>query len=176
MPVVKEFYCRGHGPFESSDQNPKCPRGNCNGIERAFRTAPSVRTNGRTKGIDDTLTKLAADFHLTDLSTRNGSVMNSIRPHSKPDHVARSYENLYAPFNQPGAPNPLQPRYASAAEVTGMLDNSKRPFRGLNGIGDQLHARMGSRNIDPALTVIEAETTKDDNVKFQHVIDSGGTV
>lgn len=170
MAVKKEFRCAAHGIFESSDKSPKCPSG-CNSIERAFITAPAVRTNGRSKNIDKTLRDLAADFHLTDLSTRNGSVMNSIKPHSKPDHIARSYENLYAPFNQQGAPNPLQPRYARASEITGMLDQGKRPFRGLDGLGDVLHSRMGGRNVDPSLTVIQAETTKDDNAKLQHEIE-----
>lgn len=174
MPVLRDWNCKAHGVFESSDPSPRCPKG-CNAVEPIFLRAPAVRTNGRTKRIDSTLTELAADFGLTDLSTRNGSVMNSIRNHSKPDHVARSYDNLYSPLAGMGGgaalANMLQPRFASPNEVAPMLEPGGRaPYRGLNGIGDELHNRMGPRNIDRQLTVVEAQTSKDDDAKLQQAL------
>lgn len=171
MPVLKEFLCKAHGVFETSDASPTCPRG-CNSIERIFLQPPSVRTSGRTKNIDHTLESLAADFGLTDLSTRNGSVMSSIGAHSKPAHVAASYSNLYG---DPRADS-LRPRFASPGEIGNMMEPpGKTPFRGLNGVGDQLHERMGARNIDPSLTVIEHKTSADDNAKLQAALQGGGT-
>lgn len=166
MAVLKEYICKAHGAFESSDPNPRCKAG-CNSIERVFLTAPSVRTSQRTKNIDSTLDSLAAQFGLTDLSTRNGSVMNSIAPHSKPDHIAASYNALY------GDPRleALRPRFASPNEVAPMMEApGKRPFRGLDVVGDQLHARMGGNNVDKSLTVIQAETSKEDNARLASVL------
>lgn len=166
MGVKRDWLCRGHGVFESSDVAPICPKG-CNTVEPIFLQPPAVRTSQRTKNIDSTLDSLAAQFGLTDLSTRNGSVMSSIAPHSKPDHIAASYNALY------GDPRleALRPRFASPNEVAPMMEApGKRPFRGLDVVGDQLHARMGGNNVDKSLTVIQAETSKEDNARLASVL------
>jgi hypothetical protein len=170
--VLRDFSCKAHGTFESKDAKPKCPHG-CNSIEPIFLKAPAVRTNGKTKRMDKTFDSLAKQFGLTDMSTRNGSVMNSIKPHSRPQHVQSSYDNLYAPLANAGMPN-IQPRFALPNEVLPMLEpGNGRPFRGLDRLGDVFHERMGNRNVDPAFTLIEGATSKDDDAKLRNALQSG---
>lgn len=76
MGIRKEYVCFAHGPFEAD--SPVCPEGCTTAVERQFRTAPGIRSN-RTRNIDSTLTALAKDFGLSDLSNRNGSVAQSQR-------------------------------------------------------------------------------------------------
>lgn len=172
MGVLRDWSCKIHGTFESSELAPKCRFG-CNTVEPIFLRAPAVRTGQRTKNIDNTLTQLAADFGLSDLSTKNGSVMNSIPLHSKPDHIQASYHALY------GDPRTemLRPRFDNPNNVAGMLDGSgktaalaMRDKETQLGLGDVLHGRMGNRNVDAAMTVIQAETSKEDNAKLQAIL------
>lgn len=168
MAVIKEYLCRAHGQFESSAPSPKCPVG-CNSVERVFMTAPGVVTSGRTKNIDNTLTELASHFGLGDLSTKNGSVMSSIKESSKPDHIRASYNALY------GDPRTemLRPRFDSPSNVANMLDGNPATaalaMRDKNnvGLGDSLHTRMGPNNIDPEIVSIAGKTSADDNSKLQ---------
>lgn len=64
-----------HGYFEAHE--PRCPYGCDTAIERAFLTAPSISTGGRTKSIDNTLKMLALEYGFTDLSNRKGSIAAS---------------------------------------------------------------------------------------------------
>lgn len=77
MAILKEFRCAAHGEFESTEH--ACPQG-CPArfVVQEFRTAPHFH-NGRTANIDRTLDGLAESVGLTDMSNRNGSVMNSQR-------------------------------------------------------------------------------------------------
>jgi hypothetical protein len=169
MPL-RDWNCKAHGVFESSEPAPRCPKG-CNAVEAIFLRAPAVRTSQRTSNIDRTLDELATQFGLSDLSTRNGSVMNSIPLHSKPDHIQASYNSLY------GDPRTemLRPRFDSPQNVAGMLDGKPATaalaMRDKNhvGLGDVLHSRMGSGNVDPAMTMIAGKTTADDNAKLQAI-------
>lgn len=171
MAVMKEYLCRAHGPFESDDENPRCRVG-CNAVERVFLTAPAVRTSGRTKNIDTTLDDLAQHFGLGDLSTKNGSVMSSIKESSKPDHIRASYQALY------GDPRTemLRPSFDSPSNLGGMLDgNASTAALAMHdqnhvGLGDVLHNRMGANNVDPSLVSIVGKTSADDNNKLQEVL------
>lgn len=171
--VVKEYNCKAHGLFETANSPPMCPRG-CNAVERVFIQPPAVRTSGRTKNIDKTLEDLAGQFGLTDLSTKNGSVMNSIGAHSKPDHIAASYRNLYG--DESAKQLNLTPHFANPDSVANMLDGKPNSaalaMKDKNhiGLGDVLHNRMGHSNVDPSITVIAGETSKDDNAKLSSVI------
>lgn len=172
MAVMKEYLCRAHGPFESSDQNPRCRVG-CNAVERVFLTAPSVRTSPKMKNIDNTLDSLAQQFGLGDLSTRNGSVMSSIKESSKPDHIRASYNALY------GDPRTemLRPRFENPSNLGGMLSGTANTaalaMRDQNnvGLGDALHNRMGQNNIDPQMVSITGKTSADDNAKLQAALE-----
>ena len=166
--ISRDWLCKAHGVFESSESAPACPRG-CNAVDPIFLRAPAVRTSGRTKHIDHTLESLAADFGLTDLSTRNGSVMNSIGAHSRPPQVAAAYQNLSGDPRMEA----LRPRFASPNEVLPMLNGTPHTAalsmkdQSGTGLGDMMHNSMGARNIDRAMTVIQAETSKEDNAKLQ---------
>lgn len=78
MAVIKEWKCAAHGEFEGPEQ--KCPFG-CpkRFVVQEFRTAAAVH-DGTTAYTDATLRGLADSVGLTDMSNRNGSVMNSQRP------------------------------------------------------------------------------------------------
>ncbi len=80
---IFELMCAAHGPVENTEL--ACPFG-CPArfVVREFRTAPHYH-DGRTANIDRTLDGLADSVGLTDMSNRNGSVMNSQRPRQGPD-------------------------------------------------------------------------------------------
>jgi hypothetical protein len=73
MAIVKEWNCPEHGNFESKFA--LCPHG-CLEIERVILTAPST-VSRRTKNIDSTLTTMAKEHKLTDISNKNGTLASS---------------------------------------------------------------------------------------------------
>lgn len=78
MPVLKEFVCSAHGPFESFEGI--CPSG-CSArfVTREFRTAPGIKS-GKTRNTDRNLRALANDFKLPDVKCEEGmSVMDNLR-------------------------------------------------------------------------------------------------
>lgn len=77
MAAILELKCAAHGEFESTTF--ACPYG-CpkRFVIQEFRTAPFVH-DGTTAYTDRTLQGLADSVGLTDMSNRNGSVMNSQR-------------------------------------------------------------------------------------------------
>jgi hypothetical protein len=74
--VKKEYICFAHGRFEAD--SPVCPKGCTLNVERRFFSAPAAKSN-RTSNIDRMLRSVAADFGLSDMSNRNGSVALSQR-------------------------------------------------------------------------------------------------
>jgi len=65
MPILKEYRCLAHGPFEAFDA--KCPSGCGSGlVKREIRTAPAHRRQNM-KFIDRQMDLLAKDHGLTDL-------------------------------------------------------------------------------------------------------------
>lgn len=78
MAAILELKCAAHGEFESTEF--ACPHG-CpkRFVVQEFRTAPFVH-DGITANTDKTLRGLADSVGLTDMSNRNGSVMNSQKP------------------------------------------------------------------------------------------------
>jgi hypothetical protein len=77
MAIEREWKCAAHGEFTGPDQ--KCPHG-CptRFVVQEFRTAIAVH-DGTTAYTDRTLQGLADSVGLTDMSNKNGSVMNSQR-------------------------------------------------------------------------------------------------
>lgn len=66
MAIVKEFYCRAHGEFESTTG--RCPSGCAASIvQREIRTAPAYRRSGTLKFIDQQLSLIAAENGLSDM-------------------------------------------------------------------------------------------------------------
>lgn len=78
MAVIREWKCAAHGEFENEDG--RCPDG-CpkRFVVQEFRT-PAAIHDGTTAYTDATLRGLADSVGLTDMSNRNGSVMNSQKP------------------------------------------------------------------------------------------------
>lgn len=75
MAIKREFTCLAHGMFESTEA--VCPYGCTSTVERTFtQGGPSIGSK-RTRNIDGTLERLAGKYGMTDMSTRNGSVMSS---------------------------------------------------------------------------------------------------
>ena len=74
MAIVKEWICLAHGEFDSAD--PVCPHG-CRGdamIERAFRTAPAIQSQGY-RNINRTFDTLAAEAGVTNMNNSSGEGM-----------------------------------------------------------------------------------------------------
>jgi hypothetical protein len=80
MAILKEYRCAAHGEFESTEH--ACPLG-CPArfVVQEIRTPPAYH-DGITRNTDQTLRQLADEHGLTDMSNRNGSIMNSQRPQS----------------------------------------------------------------------------------------------
>lgn len=64
--IIKEWKCRAHGYFEST--TPICPAG-CSTVERAFLTAPSIRTTNGMTNADRLQDQLARAHGLSDMRT-----------------------------------------------------------------------------------------------------------
>ena len=70
--VLHDYSCMAHGIFESDTG--KCPHGCSQSfVQKVFLKAPGTKSD-RTRGIDTTLSNLAHDFKLSDMSNRNGAV------------------------------------------------------------------------------------------------------
>lgn len=100
MTIIREWKCAGHGDFENEDG--RCPQG-CppRFVVQEFRTAPAIH-DGTTAYTDATLRGLADSVGLTDMSNRNGSVMNSQKPN--PNHKGLDFSPrwLDVPHASPG--------------------------------------------------------------------------
>lgn len=66
MPILKEFFCPGHGPFEAYE--PRCPRGCTIDSDRDFRTAPAIH-DGNTRRVDDLVRSQVEAMGLTNIRT-----------------------------------------------------------------------------------------------------------
>ena len=64
--IIKEWLCKGHGYFEST--TPECPHG-CTSVERAFLTAPGIRTNSNMTTADALQQRIAASYGLSNMKT-----------------------------------------------------------------------------------------------------------
>lgn len=125
MALMKEYTCLGHGTFEST--KPVCPSG-CNTVNRIFLTAPGIGSQ-RTRHIDRTLTEIAKDMGVTNMSNRNGSVANS-RPVPMGDKNPSGDKNpLYAGFAplNAGMLQTLKPSDGGANAK--FLDGLRKPSR-----------------------------------------------
>jgi hypothetical protein len=86
MPVLKEYRCAAHGPFE--DFAPMCPYG-CPDVfvKQEIRTAPAARRPGTMKFIDEQLKGIANDYGVTDLKTDPKANLSAL------DHQRRKTEH-----------------------------------------------------------------------------------
>jgi hypothetical protein len=99
MPILKEYVCAAHGPFEAFE--PECEYG-CSPrfVRQEFRTAPGYKSE-RTSNSDKTIDSLAKDYGMTNMSNRDGeSVMQRMRrePQTRPTwgqvaHAAPGFSN-----------------------------------------------------------------------------------
>jgi hypothetical protein len=72
--IIKEYLCLAHGDFEAGE--PKCPCG-CEGdmmVQRVFRTAPSIQTQGY-RNTNATFESLAREHGLSDMDNSDGGGM-----------------------------------------------------------------------------------------------------
>jgi hypothetical protein len=112
MPVLKEFRCAAHGPFEGFEA--KCPRG-CSPrfVVREFRSAPAFKS-AKTKHVDRQFRAIAKEFGLTNLKNdpKSGtSVMQELRKGVKtPAEASPRWMNLeHAPPGFSRDPNAKVP-------------------------------------------------------------------
>ena len=73
--IIKEWNCLAHGAFDGPSlddgANPPCPHGCGNSmVERSFRTAPSIQSQGY-RNINASFKSLAAEHGLTNMSNKN---------------------------------------------------------------------------------------------------------
>ena len=113
--IVKEWVCLAHGFFDSAE--PLCPYG-CSGegmIERVFRTAPAIQSQGY-RNMNATFAALAAEHGVTDLNQRGGDGMRRVdyatakRMHDQVQQLGiglksgRNINDLFAPVNSVSLP------------------------------------------------------------------------
>ena len=100
MAAILELKCAAHGEFESTTF--ACPHG-CpkRFVVQEFRT-PNAIHDGTTAHTDATLRGLADSVGLTDMSNRNGSVMNSQKPNPQHRGMDFSPRWLEVPHASPG--------------------------------------------------------------------------
>lgn len=74
--IIKEFKCPIHGSFEGS--HPICPAFGCEseGVEREFKTPPSINT-GMVAMRDASLRRTAEVYGFSDMSNKDGSSVAS---------------------------------------------------------------------------------------------------
>lgn len=86
MPILKEYRCAAHGPFEGFDR--LCPYG-CPDVfvKQEVRTAPAARRPGTMKFIDEQLKGIAKDYGVTDLKTDPKANLSAL------DHQRRKTEH-----------------------------------------------------------------------------------
>ena len=78
MAVIKEWECKAHGYFDSSE--PACPHGCPEAfVQRVFLTPPSIGSAG-TKTVDTTLNNLAKDYGMTDIRNTDGQSVANATP------------------------------------------------------------------------------------------------
>jgi len=90
MAIIKEWRCKEHGEFES--RFAVCPNG-CVSVDRIHTRAPAT-VSRRTKNIDATLSGIASDYKLSDISNKNGSLANSVdkyKPAAEADPAMQKY-------------------------------------------------------------------------------------
>lgn len=82
MAVLREFFCPGHGPFESFEA--VCPHGCSITPEREFRTAPAYH-NGTTRRTDDLVRSQVEAMGLSNIRTslREGDTARMLNPNTQ---------------------------------------------------------------------------------------------
>ena len=115
MAILKEYLCRAHGRFESRAKAPRCPRG-CDTVQRAFYTAPGALSE-RSRGIDQNLQRIAADYGFTDMRNSYHGDMTSVGHEQARDAQARLNKGAPAGLD-------LTPRFAP------LVDTGKHTERG----------------------------------------------
>jgi hypothetical protein len=138
MPVIKEYCCDAHGPFEA--QYPVCPAG-CKGslIKRAFYTAPGV-VSERTKGTDKSLRGLASEYGLTNMSNNQGT--QAIR---QADQKTLDFQAMFAPRN-----------VGVNQGATYMAGGGIKP--GTEGRGNGAMATAAGMRVTPGNPLVKSET------------------
>lgn len=84
--IIKEWRCLGHSYFEST--TPICPHG-CTTVERAFLTAPSIRTTNGMTNADRLQDQLARAHGLSDMRTPEIGQTMSGKMNPQPVSIAR---------------------------------------------------------------------------------------
>lgn len=147
MAAILELKCAAHGEFESTEF--ACPHG-CpkRFVVQEFRTAPSIH-DGTTKHTDATLRGLADSVGLTDMSNRNGSVMNSQKPNPNHRGLDFSPKWLDIPHASPGwSQREERSPVVTPGEIGGMtganvIDEFKKQGINLPGPTLEASARAG---------------------------------
>jgi hypothetical protein len=122
MPILKEYSCAAHGPFEAFEA--ECPYG-CSPrfVKQEFRTAPGFKSE-RTGNSDKTLDSLAKDYGMTNMGNRGGdSVMQHLRrmPQSRP--TWGDVQHAQPGFSQRGeAPKTFNPGSIGVAAGNALRD------------------------------------------------------
>lgn len=72
MPVKREFVCKGHGVWETTDKGEvrECPWG-CESVQRYFSSPPGY-IGVKTRNSDRMQRDIASSLGMTDMSNRNG--------------------------------------------------------------------------------------------------------
>lgn len=76
--IIREFKCNDCATyFESSDDDPVCPKCDAEEHERVFLTPPAIR-DGNTTRKDTILKELASDYGLSDMSNKDGRAVKQV--------------------------------------------------------------------------------------------------
>lgn len=132
MAVIKEYFCPGHGDFESAEA--RCPHGCTVVAEREFRTAPAYH-NGNFRKTDNLVRSQVEAMGLSNIrSSREGEVARIQSPEAKrmeefQKAVKNRYPSLWGSMPQGGAPAALAAHKAPATQAIDKqaLAQHKRP-------------------------------------------------
>lgn len=106
--IIKEYRCLDCGSqFETADSDPACPSCSSDNGERAFYTAPGIKSP-KTAVADATVKQLAADYGLSDMSNKDGGAVKRATANGAGQFIAPSNLNKFKPFGATDNVTPLK--------------------------------------------------------------------
>ena len=146
MAIVKEYFCPGHGAFESD--RPICPSG-CTVAEREFRTAPAYH-DGNNARVDNLVRSQVDAMGLGNIKTgtREGETARIVSPAMRQQAefqaaIRKKYPSNWAGVQKggtmridtkevigggPGAPATLAAHHAESADLTAPLRGTRPAY------------------------------------------------
>lgn len=160
MAVKRDYFCKGHGVWETTDKIvEKCPYG-CTQFERYFSQPPGY-IGVRTRNSDRMQRDIASQFGLTDMSNRNGDSLKANEAKRYP-RTAATFALPATELSKPGTPKE-QKKSLSIGNVLASaptFDGTHTPTNVDSAFARAKEATAGTRR---TLTDVFAACDKDGN-------------